>query len=501
MHKHLPCKSNDRLTGDRIGFFLIFYDSVREISAIFSSRSKYWQISIFTTSTTLEDTMSILDQDKVDKIKRVLKWHQRGMTISDLASEMKINRNLVAKYLDMLLIAGQVEMQVIGAAKVFFLSRRVPISALLEFSSDMVIVFDSDQRILQVNEQVPLLLETAKEALIGKTLHELDHPFIRAMETSWTARGLQEKGESVSDVDCIIRGEERHFRAKHVPTAFEDGSDGFTFIVEDITPRKKYEEMLRISEARYRGLVQSSGEAIIGNDPDGNIISWNPAAERLCGYKEEEAIGKPMNLLVPAGSHGDLAGILKRVHQGESIRRHEMKMMRKGGAILDVLITISPILGEYGAVSGASSIARDITGDKMEQYLREHEDQYRTLVEDLNVGIYRSTGDPRGRFVWGNTALLHILGYTSISDLQDAQVIDVFSDPAARLELLEELQKKQFVKNRVLYLRRPDSTPISVSVTALAEFDEKRNVVFINGIVQDITHFTNHNTESAEGAR
>ena len=178
-----------------------------------------------------------------------------------------------------------------------------------------------------------------------------------------------------------------------------------------------------------------------------------------------------------------------------------MKMMRKGGAVLDVLITISPILGENGAVTGASSIARDITGEKMEQYLREHEDQYRTLVEDLNVGIYRSTGDPRGRFVWGNTALLNILGYTTISDLQDVPVIDIFSDPAARLGLLDELQKKQFVKNRVLHLRRPEGIPISVSVTALAEFDENRNVIFINGIVQDITHFTNLNNESPDGFR
>ena len=445
--------------------------------------------------------MGVLDQEKVDKIKRLLKWHQRGMTISDLASEMKINRNLVAKYLDMLLIAGQVEMQVMGAAKVFFLSRRVPISALLEFSSDMVIVFDSDQRILQVNELVPLLLETEKEALIGKTLHEFDNPFVHALLASWNARGPQEKTESVSDVECNIRGEERHFRIKLVPTAFEDGGDGITFIVEDITTRKKYEEMLRISEARYRGLVQSSGEAIIGSDPFGNVVSWNPAAERLFGYKEGEVFGKAMNLLVPAGIQGDLSGILKRVHQGESIRRHEMKMMRKGGAILDVLITISPILGEYGSVTGASSIARDITGEKMEQYLREHEDQYRTLVEDLNVGIYRSTGDPRGRFVWGNTALLNILGYTTISDLQDVPVIDVFSDPAARLELLEELQEKQFVKNHVLHLKRPEGNPISVSVTALAEFDENRNVVFINGIVQDITHFTNHNNGSTEKAQ
>jgi PAS domain S-box-containing protein len=178
-----------------------------------------------------------------------------------------------------------------------------------------------------------------------------------------------------------------------------------------------------------------------------------------------------------------------------------MKMMRKGGAVLDVLITISPILGEYGAVCGASSIARDITGEKMEQYLRQHEDHYRTLVEDLNVGIYRSTGDPRGKFVWGNTALLNILGYTTISDLQDIPVINIFSNPAGRQELLDELREKRFVKNRILHLRKPEGTPISVSVTALAEFDENKNMVFINGIVQDITHFTNHNTESPDGAR
>lgn len=208
-----------------------------------------------------------------------------------------------------------------------------------------------------------------------------------------------------------------------------------------------------------------------------------------------------MDTLVPAGNRGDLAAILERVHKGESIRRHEMKMLRKGGAVLEVLITISPIHGEYGVVTGASSIARDITGEKMEQYLREHEDQYRTLVEDLNVGIYRSTGDPRGRFVWGNTALLNILGYTTISDLQDVPVIDIFSDPAARLGLLDELRKKQFVKNRVLHLRRPEGLPISVSVTALAEFDENKNVVFINGIVQDITHFTNHREEEPDSAR
>ncbi len=57
-----------------------------------------------------------------------------------------------------------------------------------------------------------------------------------------------------------------------------------------------------------------------------------------------------------------------------------------------------------------------------------------------------------------------------------------------RRELIEDLQKNRFVKNRVLHLKKPDGTPFYVNVTALAEFDENRNVVFINGIVQDISH-------------
>jgi PAS domain S-box-containing protein len=432
--------------------------------------------------------MGILDSEKVDKIKRILKWHPRGMTISDLSSEMKMNRNLVAKYLDMLLVSGQVEMQIVGAAKVFFLARRVPISALMEFSKDPVIVIGSDRRILQVNEPVTTLLDMQRDILMRKRPEEIDSPFMRLVCTTENSRDPHADGEHVSDMNCVIHGGERYFRIKQVPTAFEDGTDGFTFIAEDITARKKYEEMLRISEARYRGLVQSIGEAIIGSASNGSITSWNPAAERLYGFKETEVLSTPITELLSGKSRNELETILERVANGESIRRHEMRMATRSGAVLEVLISISPIMGENGAVVGASSIVQDITGEKMEQYLRQHEDQYRTLVEDLNVGIYRSTGDPRGRFVWGNTALLNILGYHSISDLRQVPVVDVFNEPDGRLELLEELRRNQFVKNRVLHLKKPDGTPFSVNVTALAEFDENRNVVFINGIVQDISH-------------
>ena len=431
--------------------------------------------------------MAVLDQERINLIKQILKWHPRGITISNLTTKMKLNRNLVAKYLDMLLISGQVEMMTVGVAKVYFLSRRVPVSAMLEFSSDLVIMIDHDGKILQVNEHVLTLLDEKRESFIGKHTDEIGNPFIHDLPITMDETERERGSEIVTERSYLIRDEKYHFQYKRVPTAFEDGSHGFTFIIENITPRKKYQEMLEISEARYRGLVKSSGEAIIGTTSDGRIVSWNPSAERLYGYTESESTAKTLSMLVPEENRGEIDILVKGIAGGDCIQRREVKMMRKDGSTIEVLITICPIKGENETIVGSSSIVRDITSEKVEQHIREHEDQYRRLVEDLKVGIYRSTGDPRGRFVWGNTALLQILGYQTMTDLHGIDVVDVFYEPEGRKELLEELYRTGFVKNRVLNLKKKNNIPITVNVTALAEFDEKKNVVFINGIVQDIT--------------
>jgi PAS domain S-box-containing protein len=433
--------------------------------------------------------MGHLDQEKITRIKQILKWHPRGMTITDLSFQMKLNRNLVAKYLEILLISGQIEMQEIGPAKVYFLTQRVPISTILEFSSDLVIVADSDGKILQVNEHVPALLDMKREDLNGLRVQEIDNPFIHNLWNSIQKHNAHSKSGDTAAFSSTVRGDLRHFRIKQVPTVFENGSNGCTYIIEDITTQKKYQEMLEISEAKYRGLVQSSGEAIIGMTSDGGLVSWNPAAERLFGYTEEEILKKPVHILVPPDLQGILEVFLARLRQGQCIHRYDMNMVRKDGSTMNTLMTICPIRGEENHIVGASSIVRDITSEKREQHLREYEDRYRTLVEDLNVGIYRSTAEPGGRFVWGNTALLDILGYKSMQDLGEVNVMDIFSKPNGRLELIDELQKKGFVKNRILHVKRRDNTPITVSVTALAEFDQHKNLIFINGIVQDITTF------------
>ena len=82
----------------------------------------------------------VFDRDKITRIKTLLKFNPKGLTITEISQKLKLSRISVSKYLDILLISGQVEMKMYGVAKAFFLSSRVPISAMLSFSSDFILI-------------------------------------------------------------------------------------------------------------------------------------------------------------------------------------------------------------------------------------------------------------------------------------------------------------------------------------------------------------------------
>ena len=82
----------------------------------------------------------VFDRDKITRIKTLLKFNPKGLTITEISQKLKLSRISASKYLDILLISGQVEMKMYGVAKAFFLSSRVPISAMLSFSSDFILI-------------------------------------------------------------------------------------------------------------------------------------------------------------------------------------------------------------------------------------------------------------------------------------------------------------------------------------------------------------------------
>lgn len=118
------------------------------------------------------------------------------------------------------------------------------------------------------------------------------------------------------------------------------------------------------SSSRLAAIVESSGDGIIGVSLEGTILSWNPGAERICGYRAEETLQEPILRLFSADQSEAWAAILRSAIEGHIIHDHETKMLAKDGSTPNVSLTISPIRDGMGKVVGASTIARDITERK-----------------------------------------------------------------------------------------------------------------------------------------
>lgn len=128
-------------------------------------------------------------------------------------------------------------------------------------------------------------------------------------------------------------------------------------MVEDITAKKTAEE----ARFRHAAVVESSEDAIISENPDGVIVSWNAGAQHIFGYTEAEAVGQPITILIPPESRDEENKILERVKSGGGIEHYEAICVTKAGRKVDVSLTISPIRDCSGKIVGFSEIAQNIT--------------------------------------------------------------------------------------------------------------------------------------------
>lgn len=116
--------------------------------------------------------------------------------------------------------------------------------------------------------------------------------------------------------------------------------------------------------AQLAAIVDSSDDAIISQTLEGQITSWNQAAEQIYGYSAAEALEANESLLLAPGGEDARASVLARVAGGERLRNLQTTRRRKDGGLVDVSITVSPIRDAHDRVIGVSTIARDITERK-----------------------------------------------------------------------------------------------------------------------------------------
>jgi two-component system CheB/CheR fusion protein len=140
--------------------------------------------------------------------------------------------------------------------------------------------------------------------------------------------------------------------------------------------QRQYEIRGRMeAQALLSAIVTSSDDAIVSTDLTGTITSWNGGAERLFGYTADEALGRPVTMLIPAERIDEKRFVLDDIPHGRRLVNHDSIRLRKDGTRVPVALTLSPIVDARGRIVGASKIVRDITAQRRgEQALRASEE-------------------------------------------------------------------------------------------------------------------------------
>ena len=254
-------------------------------------------------------------------------------------------------------------------------SSRDQLEVILSGVADGITAQDSTGRLIYANETAArivgypsalALLEASVREVMQKfeVIDESGQPVPLERLPGRVALQGDPAPEALLRFRTVATGEERWSLVKARPVYDNEGQvRSAVNIFHDITERKQAEE----TQARLAALVESSGDAIIGNSLDGTITTWNRGAEKIYGYSTREAIGRSISMLVPPDLPDEIPQILSSVRRGEAIKHYETIRVSKDGRYLNISLSVSPIRDPLGNVVGASTIARDVTERKWVQ--------------------------------------------------------------------------------------------------------------------------------------
>jgi PAS domain S-box-containing protein len=275
----------------------------------------------------------------------------------------------------------------------------------LETAPDAMVVMRRSGIIALVNAQTERMFGYRREELLGKTIEMLMPPSYRRRHARHQADYLlrpavRSMGKNLDLYGVRKDGTEFPVEISLSPLVTTEETL-VSSAIRDITERKQAEMQL----SHLGAIVKGSDDAIISETLDGIIVSWNPGAERLYGYKEEEIVGRPLSLLVPPGSRTLNPSIRARLREGEGLEHYETTCLHKNGHRITVSIAISPVKDSAGKVVGASVIARDITEQRRaETALRESEERFRVALKNAPTVVF--TQDRDLRYTWINSPVL-----------------------------------------------------------------------------------------------
>ena len=429
----------------------------------------------------------ILDYQKITRIKNALRFHSKGMSISEIAHQLKMNRNSVAKYLEILQISGQADVKITGTSKMYTISQRVPVSAMVGFSSDMIVMINRDGRIIQVNDLFLLFTGVSREDLIGSNFSNIAIDFLKDLPIDEILKGSSEKKIDSTEKKVIFAGNDTYLRIKTASTIFDDGKEGITIIIEDITERKEMEFSLRKSEEKYRNVVETQTEFICRFRPDGTHVFVNEAYCRYFGKDCSELIGKKFRPKILLDDEVQVRKHFASLTRDHPVLPIEHRIIMPDGDIRWQQWVDRAIFDETGKVVEYQTIGRDITERKRaELALAEREKLYRSVIENIQDVFYRTNID--SILIMASPSWTTMLGYDSLDGCIGQDIAEKFwFEPSLRKDFLNTLYEKGFVRDYEITLKHKNGTPVYVSTNSHLYCDESGAILGVEGILRDIS--------------
>jgi len=264
---------------------------------------------------------------------------------------------------------------------------------------------------------------------------------------------------------------------------------GFRGVGRDITNRIQMEESLKKSEEKYRSILEQMEEAYYEVDLSGNYTLFNDAMCHQLGYAREELMGLNYKAYVAPEDIIKAWQAFNQVYRtGKPLQAFLEKTIRKDGSSLIFETSVSPIRNEEGEITGFKGVGRDVTQRiQMEEALRQSEEKYRTILEDMEETYYEN--DLAGNFTFFNNACCRQLGYSK--EELNGMSYKVYTHPEDVSKLFQIYNQlyRTGQSARLFTVReiKKDGTQIVAEISAMPLRNETGEITGFRGVSRDVT--------------
>jgi len=366
------------------------------------------------------------------------------------------------------------------------------LQAVIRASPLALKVLDADGRIELWNPAAERIFGWKEEEVLG---HPAPNVPDEKQEEHRRIRQAAFHGETITALETYRRRKDGSLVDVSLSTAaLHDAAGrvrGTVVLLEDISQRKQAEKALQETNEILQALIKSAPIAITLLDLEGRVEIWNPEAERIFGWKEEEVKGR-VTPVVPEDRLDELRHELETASRGESIVGLETERQRKDGSRLAVSVSAAPVLGADGRTRGMMSLIQDITQRK------QAEEEQRRLTAILEATPdFVATFDPEGRLLYLNRRARQMLAISGDRIVEGPDATMIYPDrDAARIlrDAIPTAIREGSWSGETTLLSR-DGREIPVSQVILAHRGPNGEVEFLSMSAREITELRKREEE------